>query len=103
MIKAEQRQYEWTERIRDYRASGRTMAAWWEAQGGTLHQLKYWLRKIDSSVPSTSTPHFIPVTVSPPPRAPSLTLRFGPATLDVREGFSPELLRQVVQALEPIC
>ena len=49
MTKAEQRQQQWTERIRDYQASGRTMSAWCDAQGVTLHQLKYWLRKIDSS------------------------------------------------------
>lgn len=33
MTNAEQRQYEWTERIKDYRASGLTMSAWCEAQG----------------------------------------------------------------------
>ncbi|MBE0339745.1 IS66 family insertion sequence element accessory protein TnpB [Paenibacillus sp. 28ISP30-2] len=103
MTKAERRQHQWTERIRDYRASGLTMSAWCEAQGVTLHQLKYWLRKMDSSIPSTSTPHFIPVTVSSPSSSPSLTLRIGLASLDVQEGFSPELLRQVVQALETLC
>ncbi|MBW4085838.1 IS66 family insertion sequence element accessory protein TnpB [Paenibacillus sp. S150] len=103
MTKAEQRQYEWTERIRDYRSSGLTMSVWCEAQGLTLHQLKYWLRKIDSSQPRSSTPSFIPVTVSPRSSPPALTLRIGPASLDVQEGFSPELLRQVVQALEALC
>ncbi|MBU8763807.1 hypothetical protein KM868_09895 [Micrococcus luteus] len=103
MTNAEQRQYEWTERIRDYRASGLSMSAWCEAQGLTLHQLKYWLRKIDSSQPCSSSPSFIPVTVSPRSSSSSLTLRIGPASLDVQTGFSPELLRQVVQALEALC
>jgi hypothetical protein len=99
MTNAEQRQYEWTARIRDYRASGLTMSAWCEAQGLTLHQLKYWLRKIDSSQPRSSSPSFIPVTVSPRSSPSALTLHIGPASLDVQAGFSPELLRQVVQAL----
>lgn len=78
MIKAKRRQNEWIERIRDYRASGLTMAAWCETQGLNLHQLKYWLRKIDSSPPCSSSPS-------------SLTLRIGPASLDVQAGFSPEI------------
>ncbi|MEK4877003.1 MULTISPECIES: IS66 family insertion sequence element accessory protein TnpA [Paenibacillus] len=103
MTNAEQRQYEWTERIRDYRASGLTMSAWCEAQGLTIHQLKYWLRKIDSSQPHSFAPSFIPVTVSPLSSPSSLTLRIGRTSLEVQAGFSPELLRQVVQALEHLC
>ncbi|WP_408634747.1 IS66 family insertion sequence element accessory protein TnpA [Paenibacillus zanthoxyli] len=78
MTKAELRQHQWTERIMDYRASGLTMSAWCQMQGVTLHQLKYWLRKIDSERTPTFPPHFIPVTVSPQSPLTSLTLRMGP-------------------------
>ncbi|WP_419885703.1 IS66 family insertion sequence element accessory protein TnpA [Paenibacillus sp. B-A-8] len=85
MTKAERLQDQWTECIRDYRANAFTKSSWFEAQDVTLHQLKYWLRKLDSSMPHTSTPSFIPVTVSPrSPSLPSLTLRFGAASIDVQ-------------------
>lgn len=103
MTKAQQRQKEWTERIANYRTSGQTMSVWCLSHGVTPHQLKYWLRKIDPVPSRTSAPHFIPVTLTPKSPLAPLTLRIGPASIDVQEGFSPELLRQIVQALETLC
>ncbi|MGM0882959.1 MAG: IS66 family insertion sequence element accessory protein TnpA [Bacillota bacterium] len=40
------RNQEWTERIANYQSSGLTMAAWCAEHHVTLHQLKYWLRKL---------------------------------------------------------
>uniref|UniRef100_UPI00406CA2CF hypothetical protein n=1 Tax=Paenibacillus sp. FSL E2-0178 TaxID=2921361 RepID=UPI00406CA2CF len=53
-------------------------------------------------MPRSSSPSFIPVTVSPPSMPPFLTLRIGLASLDVQEGLSPELLRQIVRALQTL-
>ncbi|ULO09523.1 IS66 family insertion sequence element accessory protein TnpB [Paenibacillus sp. 19GGS1-52] len=103
MTKAQQRQKEWTERIANYRTSGQTMSVWCHSHGVTPHQLKYWLRKLDPVTPRTSAPRFIPVTLTPQSPVASLTLRIGPASIDMQEGFSPELLRQIVRALENLC
>lgn len=103
MTKAQQRRKEWGERIADYRASGQSMSVWCERHEVTQHQLKYWLRKIDPITPRTSAPVFIPVTMSSKSSSAPLNLRIGPTSIDVQEGFSPELLRQIVRALEMPC
>jgi len=106
MTDKEQRQRQWQERISAYRASGLTLKAWCAANGCTIDQMKYWLYK--SKVPNSSTttlstdsaqkPRFVPLAVSPDVEA-SLLLRVGPAQIELRPGFDPRLLREVVKAL----
>lgn len=103
MTKAQLRQKEWTERFADYRTSGQTLSDWCHSHEVTPHQLKYWLRKIDPMPPRASAPRFIPVTLTPQSPLAPLTLRIGPAAIDLHEGFSPELLRQIVRTLETLC
>lgn len=109
MSSREQRRKEWMERISDYRSSGLTMAAWCEANNFTKEQLKYWLRKSKeiSSSPTlnSNSPQFVPVTIAETADNESassshLVVRIGQASIEVRSGFNPQLLREVVQALE---
>jgi hypothetical protein len=104
------RNQEWAARIRDYKASGLTMSAWCTAHSLTLHQLKYWLRKIadrSNSISPASSTKWIPLTVTnlevPPLQAPPLVIRIGHAGIEIRTGFDADLLRQVVRALEMPC
>jgi hypothetical protein len=105
----EQRRQEWTARIADYKASGLTMSAWCDAHHVTKEQLKYWLRKL-KVVPSEvviAPTHWVPLTVADPIQftnhASSLVVYIGPAHIEIRSGFDPRLLREVVQALEAPC
>jgi hypothetical protein len=109
MTTKEQRRQEWTARIADYKASGLTMSAWCDAHHVTKEQLKYWLRKL-KVVPSeavTAPTHWVPLTVADPIQftnhASSLVVYIGPAHIEIRSGFDPRLLREVVQALEAPC
>lgn len=51
----QQRLQEWLARITDFKSSGLTMSAWCQAHGQTIHQLKYWLRKLNEPSSSTSS------------------------------------------------
>jgi hypothetical protein len=99
---------EWTTRITDFKNSGLTISAWCEAHGQTIHQLIYWLRKLNDlsfSTPSSTT--WLPLAIagqsleiSSPT---SFLVRAGQAGIEVNAGFNPELLRENVRALELPC
>ncbi|WP_157075967.1 IS66 family insertion sequence element accessory protein TnpA [Neobacillus fumarioli] len=111
LMDREQRIREWTSRVEEYRTSGLTMAAWCEAQGISIHQLKYWLNRLkrlsDSSRTNASTMGWVPVTVTSSPENqnpdPGVVIRIGQVSIEVANGFDPQLLRQVVQTLMPLC
>jgi hypothetical protein len=103
-----QRLQEWTTRITDFKTSGLTLSAWCEAHGQTIHQYKYWLRKlnhISSSAPSSAA--WLPLAIAIPlaESSPSFSfvVRVGHAGIEVKDGFNPELLRKIVRALELPC
>lgn len=92
----------WSERIIAYQKSGQTMKVWCAEQGLKVHQLKYWLykgkeRRKTKSIATT----FRPVAVTAPkPESDPLWVQVGSARIAVRPGFEPQLLRDVVAALE---
>jgi hypothetical protein len=104
MTAKENRRHEWAVRVADYKASGLTMSTWCAANQCTIHQLKYWLRKpnnVFSSNTLTPSTNWVPLTVSSPiPSNPTLVVRIGQACIEIRTGFDPRLLREVVHALE---
>lgn len=108
MTKREKHRQEWTVRIADYKASGLTMSAWCAANHCTMDQLKYWLRRFrNGSSSASSHTRFVPLTVDDLADATgtssSLVIRIGQASIELRAGFDPHLLRKVVQALEASC
>ena len=110
MSTKDQRRNEWISRIADYKASGLTMSAWCSTNKHSVEQLKYWLRKIKSaSSPSiqATSPQWVPVTltssVAPAELGPPRVVRVGSASIELYPGFNPQLLREIVQALEPSC
>jgi len=109
MTDKEQRRQLWQDRINAYRASGLTLKAWCAANGCTIDQMKYWLYKSKEPNSSTTTIstdepqklRFVPLAVSADVEAP-LLLRIGPAQIELRPGFDPRLLRDVVKALTEV-
>ncbi|MBA2937169.1 IS66 family insertion sequence element accessory protein TnpB [Paenibacillus sp. CGMCC 1.16610] len=96
----------WKERINAYQASGKSMKAWCADQNLTLHQLKYWLYKDQRRARAASSATFRPVTVTSSyetDAVESLRIQVGVAWIEVPSGFKPELLRDVIAALTPLC
>ncbi|OXM83269.1 IS66 family insertion sequence element accessory protein TnpA [Paenibacillus rigui] len=90
----------WAERIQAYQASGQTMKAWCTERNLTVHQLKYWLYKAQRQDQTAATTTFRPVTMTRQASATeTLQIQVGFARIDVRSGFEPGLLRDVVAAL----
>jgi hypothetical protein len=105
MTDKEQLRQQWQDRIIAYRTSGLTLKAWCAMNGCSVDQMKYWLYKSKKSKSPTTAisteaqkPRFVPLTVSPDAETP-LLLRIGPAQIELRPGFDPRLLREVVKAL----
>jgi hypothetical protein len=96
----------WRGRVREWKASGRTLAEFTKGREFTAATLRWWAYKLGaeakkSSAGPTSTP---PITLLPVRRttAPSggIVLELGAVRLRVEHGFDARLLREVLATLE---
>lgn len=97
----------WRARVADFRASGLTGAAWCAAHQIKEHQLWYWVSKFKAESTPASPPRFIPVqvheSIEEPENPRQLSVRVGPAVIEVSPGFDADLLRDVVRTLTLLC
>jgi len=87
----------WVERIADFQESGLSVPQWCAIQGIKIHRLRYWLKKLKTSVPDQTAIHWMSVNLDD--ADPALAVRVGPAVIEVRTGFDPQLLIAVVRSL----
>ncbi|MEB3104068.1 IS66 family insertion sequence element accessory protein TnpA [Ferviditalea candida] len=103
----EELQQIWAARIKDYRASGERVSAWCERQGVTQRQLWYWMKKLKrlEQEKSADQPLWLSVHVDEDTTIPSssLLVTVGSATIEVRAGFEPSLLADVIKTLKTVC
>ncbi len=97
MTKVE-RQNLWAARIAEFKDSGQSVRAWCEGHGVNPRQLWYWLKKekqesIDSKL------SWLPLDLSDASLQNALVIRIGRVTIDVKPGFDPKLLLDVVKTL----
>lgn len=106
MTKTELRK-EWSARVAAYKASGQSASAWCAANNLQPRQLWYWLRKHKNiETPAVKPSQWLSVEVSElKPNSPQGTLlvRVGQATVEIRPGFNPVLLSDVVRILAELC
>jgi hypothetical protein len=93
----------WAERVREWRASGKTAEEFVEGREFKASTLRVWastLRRKEGARPAASKAgaSFLRV-VSRPAAPPSLEVAVGHARVLVRPGFDAALLRQLVEAL----
>lgn len=88
----------WVSRIADYKASGQSVAAWCAENNIKPNQLWYWLRK-EKQHHSEATISWLPVDLSEAGLQNSLLVRVGRVAVEVRPGFDPKLLVDVVNTL----
>lgn len=98
----------WVTRIRDYQASGEQAVAWCRRHQVTTHQLYYWMRKLKSAReqgPAARQPQWVSLRLAETASgsAAPILVKIGTATIEVRPGFDPTLLADVVRALKTLC
>ncbi len=101
MMKLE-RQKEWENRIAQYRASGQSVKKWCADNNVKPAQLWYWLRKFktNNEAHNIHSSQWLPVDVRDYiPMDNALLVRVGEACIEVKPGFDPALLSQVVRSL----
>ncbi|EKN71320.1 hypothetical protein BABA_02137 [Neobacillus bataviensis LMG 21833] len=99
-------QKEWEKRIANFRFSGLTQDEWCEENKLTSNQLKYWLRKIEGSKSERkSNPKWVPIVLDETDDVSNDTLeiKVGTVSIEVKPGFSPSLLAEVVKVLKTTC
>lgn len=96
----------WESRVAEFKASGQSATAWCAAQNLKTHQLRYWLRKFKSEHESEQKQtQWLSVEIGDlgaikPQEA--LPIRIGKAIIEVRPGFDPKLLSDVVKTLSTL-
>jgi len=108
MTKAE-REALWETRIAEYRMSGQSVREWCAAHEGiSPRQLWYWLRKFKdrNGVTPGKSNRWLPVEISNQSfieEDHTLLVKIGPANIEVKPGFDPALLSQIVRVLVTLC
>ncbi|KIV54643.1 hypothetical protein AM501_02290 [Aneurinibacillus migulanus] len=105
MTRKERRQM-WEERISTFKASGESVTNWCAAHDIKAYQLYYWLKKLDAKVPigiPSSRWMAVEVNKYDEESERSILVKVGQATVEVKPGFDPTLLADVVRALGVRC
>jgi hypothetical protein len=99
-------QTKWTERVREWKASGRTAKEFAEGREFKASTLVYWASCLRRGSGDTAQPRKRPAgrirmvrVVAGGPRPDAIVVAVGGARVTVRPGFDPALLKQVVRAL----
>ena len=93
-----ERQNFWATRIAEFKASGQSVPVWCANQNVKSHQLWYWLRK-EKQASSKNTLSWLPLDLSDTGLQSPLLVRVGRVVVEVRPGFDPKLLLDVVKTL----
>lgn len=99
----------WKKRVLEQEASGLSRLEWCARQGIKYTTYRYWREQIVKQPTKTKTPApatatwlelATPSVVSTPTaQTDGLVVRIGEVTLELRRGFDPELLREIVRTL----
>lgn len=101
---------EWESRITEFRMSGQSRKAWCEANQVSLRQFHYWFSKFsryESKIGQPGNWAQIQLKESILDRRTgiqsALSVRIGPAVIEVQDGYNPSLLLDVVKVLQKLC
>lgn len=93
----------WEQRIADYRKSGQTQVNWCEENQLSIHQFKYWLKKIENPTKEKST-KWVPVTLEDCSQTAGSSLRIEVKefAIEVKPGFNSVFLTEVLRTLKSL-
>jgi hypothetical protein len=103
MTRLEQR-IEWKKRIEAFKESGLNATAWCKLHDLKPHQFNYYLYKdkAQNQLAAPATTRWLSVEIEESTTTPdkvSLLVKVGEATIEVKPGFDPALLCQLVRTL----
>lgn len=97
---------EWQARISDFKSSGQSGAAWCAANQINLHQFYYWKKRLDfDDQPKSQSTNWLSFEISNRSKKPSehILIRIGEVAIEIKQGYDPELLLNVIQTLRASC
>jgi len=101
-----ERKQQWEARIEAYKSSGLSKKEFCKQHNISVRQLYYWLRKESLKEQTDNTVQWLPVNLSGQEDTSGcdfLTVKVGPAVIEVRQGFNEKLLLDVVKVLSTLC
>jgi transposase-like protein len=103
MTKEEKRIF-WTEKISKYRSSGQTAKAWSKDNDLSVHALRYWIIKFNKENKSNESVEFKPLIpeITASPKTP-IKISFGPAVIELTNGFDEIAFERIVTILSRTC
>ena len=102
MVSKNELRKQWEEHIAEFRKSGQSAPTWCTAHGIKLHRFRYWLRKFPAKgfTEASGAIRWLAVEKDESPLEESgLTLQVGTVWIEIKPGFNPTLLKQVVRVL----
>lgn len=98
-----QRQTLWSERIAEWEISGLSQSTFCQQHGLVYGTFIYWrshLKKLNTDVQQPAV-SFLAVTYKPAKQSTLILKLNDQHSIELKSGFDPELLRQVIQAVQP--
>ena len=94
----------WGQRLAEHKTSGKSIAAWCREHSIRNNQFYYWRKKLHMAQVGNNRPvKWCPLEVEQTNLAPSsIAVHVGAATIEIKQGFDPHLLRQIVKVLQSI-
>lgn len=105
MTKSELRK-EWETRIGEFKDSGQSGAAWCAENNVNVHQFYYWMRRFktsESTEAQSSKWLSLEVSNQVQETTNNLLVRVGEVTIEVKPGYNPELLLNVIRTIRTLC
>ena len=95
----------WEERVAAFKASGQSTADWSATNNLKISQLRYWLRKFKSGETMASSTKWVSLELDDRPKVEnsSVTIRIDQIVIEVKPGFNPSLLTEVIRTLKGLC
>ena len=100
MKKTENQKY-WSQKVSEFKTSGKSKEEWCKKQGISHRQFNYWLRQFPvKEAPTQWMPVEIKVEANKPDTP--LAVKIGAATVEVQPGFDKNHLSDVLKVLKSL-
>lgn len=90
------------QQVDDYRASGKTAAAWCSENNINVSTLRYWMTRLKREVKTDFSQELFIELKQPTVREVPVTVKIGAVSIEVYAGFQAQTLREVLTAVRSL-